>query len=84
MQIRSAFRPSEQELFHFFVRRLFAARIAEFLCFQTLAVLLLVLRRRIIAVFAFAALQCNRLAHRFPALVNQALSSDLPGTHIHG
>src|ERR1700737_1609390 len=52
-----------KKLLHFLVCRLLAARVAEFLCFQPLGVLLFVLRCRVVAVFAIAALQCNDLAH---------------------
>jgi hypothetical protein len=45
------------------VRRLLAARVAELLRFHPLGVLLLVLRRCVIAVFAIAALQRNGFAH---------------------
>src|SRR5215467_1089057 len=45
-----------RNLFHFFVRRLLAARVAKLLRFQTFGVLLLVLRRGVVAVFAFPAL----------------------------
>ena len=59
-----ALRPREDELLlHFFVRRLTAACIAELLGFHPFCVLLLVLRRRVVAVFAFAALQRNNLSH---------------------
>src|SRR6267378_42360 len=53
-----------EDLLHFLVRRLFAARIAELLRLQPLGVLFFVLRRRVIAVFAIAALQRNDFAHR--------------------
>jgi len=46
------------------VRRLLPARIAELLRFQPFGVLLLVFRRRVVAVFAITALQRNNLAHR--------------------
>jgi hypothetical protein len=62
--------PSKQKLFHFLVRRLLAARIAKLLRFQTLRVLLFVLRRGVVAVLAFAALQCNGLAHFLPSLLS--------------
>jgi hypothetical protein len=45
------------------VRRLFAARVAKLLRFHPLGMLLLVLRRRVIAVLAIAALQRNDFAH---------------------
>jgi hypothetical protein len=44
------------QLFHFFVRRMFAAAVAEFLEFQPLRRRLPVLGRRIIALFAITAL----------------------------
>src|SRR5437762_9215358 len=59
--------PPKQKLFHFLVRRLLAARIAKLLSFQTLRMFLLVLRRGVVAVLAFAALQCNGLAHFLPS-----------------
>jgi hypothetical protein len=52
-----------EKLLHFLVRRLFAARVAKLLRFHPLGVLLLVLRRRIVAVFAIAALQRNDFTH---------------------
>ena len=52
-----------KKLLHLFVRRLLAARIAEFLRFHPLGVLLLVLRRCVVAVFAIAALQRDDFAH---------------------
>jgi hypothetical protein len=45
------------------MRRLLAARIAELLRFHPLGMLLLVFRRRVVAVFAIAALQRNDFAH---------------------
>jgi hypothetical protein len=45
------------------VRRLLPARIAKLLRFHPLGVLLLVLRRRVIAVFAIPALQRNDFSH---------------------
>ena len=53
----------KKKLLHFLVRRLFAARVTELLCFHPFGVLLLVLRRRVVAVFAIAALQGNDFAH---------------------
>jgi hypothetical protein len=47
------------------VRRVPAARGAEFLDLQPVLVLLLVFRRRIIAVLAFTALERNDFAHDF-------------------
>jgi hypothetical protein len=52
-----------QNLLHFLVRRLLPARIAKLLRFHPLGVLLLVLRRRVIAVFAIPALQRNDFSH---------------------
>jgi hypothetical protein len=52
------------------VRCLLAARVAKLFGFQTLAVFLLVLRRRVIAVLAIATLQRNGFTHDsdpFPA-----------------
>jgi len=66
------------------VRRLLPACIAEFLRFQPLGMLLLVFRRRVVAVLAIAALQRNDLAHRFSVLVRQALGSNFTNNHIHG
>ena len=62
--------PANANLLDFLVRRLPAAGVAKFLRFQPLAVLLLVFRRRVVAVLALTALQRNRLAHRFSALMN--------------
>src|SRR5215472_18058338 len=62
--------PPKQKLFHFLVRRLFAARVAELLRFQTLAVLLLVFCRGVVAVLAFPALQCNGFAHVSSSLLS--------------
>src|ERR1700745_1923077 len=62
--------PPKQKLFHFLVRRLLAARIAEFLRFQTLAVLLLVFGRGVVAVLAFPALQCDGFAHFLSSLLS--------------
>jgi hypothetical protein len=53
-----------QRLLHFLVRGLLAAGVAKLLGFHALGVFLLVLRRRVVAVFAFPALQGNDLAHR--------------------
>src|SRR5437016_1864587 len=54
----------DENLLHFFVRRLLPARIAELLRFQPLGVLLFIFRRCVVAVLAIAALQRNDLAHR--------------------
>jgi hypothetical protein len=51
------------ELLHFLVRRVLAARIAKLLGLQTVGVLLLVFRRRVVAVFAIPALQRNGFPH---------------------
>jgi hypothetical protein len=53
----------EKTLFHFFVRRLLAARIAKLLRLQAFRVLFLVLRRRVVTVFTVPALQCNDFPH---------------------
>jgi hypothetical protein len=45
------------------VRRVLAARIAKLLGLQTVGVLLLVFRRRVVAVFAIPALQRNGFPH---------------------
>ena len=55
--------PALKKLLHFLVRRLPAASVAKLFRLQPLGVLLLVFRRRVVAVFAFAALQRYRLAH---------------------
>jgi hypothetical protein len=47
---------SNQQLFHFFVRRVLAATVAEFLEFQPLRRRFAVLGRRIIPLFAVTAL----------------------------
>src|SRR2546430_7689295 len=53
-------RPPRSTLFPYTTLfRSLAARIAEFLRFQTLAVLLLVFGRGVVAVLAFPALQCE-------------------------
>jgi hypothetical protein len=41
-----------------------AAAIAKLLCLEALGMLLLVLRRRVVAIFAIAALQSNNFPHR--------------------
>jgi hypothetical protein len=56
----SAFR-----LLHFFVDRMVPARGAELLQLQPILVLLLVLCRSVVAVFAVTALQGNNFAHLF-------------------
>src|SRR2546430_2186941 len=57
-------RPPRSTLFPYTTLfRSLAARIAEFLRFQTLAVLLLVFGRGVVAVLAFPALQCDGFAH---------------------
>jgi hypothetical protein len=56
--------PAKNEnLLYFLMRRLLAARIAKLFRLHTLGMLLFVLGRRVVAVFAFAALQSNDLAH---------------------
>jgi hypothetical protein len=42
---------------------MFPARVAELARFQTVRMLLPVLRRRIVPVLALAALQCDRFSH---------------------
>ena len=49
-------RPTAATLFHFLMRRMLPAGIAELTRLQTLAVLLLVLGRRVVAILAVAAL----------------------------
>jgi hypothetical protein len=51
------------KLLNFFVPGVLAARIAKLPGLHTLGVLLLVLRRRVVAVFAIAALQRNDFSH---------------------
>ncbi|HKQ87952.1 MAG TPA: hypothetical protein VJS43_14440, partial [Candidatus Acidoferrales bacterium] len=50
-------------LFHFFMCRMFPARITELLRFEPLAVFLLVLGSRVVSVFAIVTLQCDDFAH---------------------
>jgi hypothetical protein len=50
-------------LLHFFVRRVFPARVAEFLRFEPVLVLFPVLGGCIVPVFAIVALQCDNFAH---------------------
>src|SRR5450755_2692940 len=50
-------------LLHFLVIRMLAARIAELPRLHPLRMLSLVLRRRVVAVFAIAALQRNDFSH---------------------
>jgi hypothetical protein len=50
-------------LLNFLVSGVLAARIAKLPGFHTLGVLLLVLGRRVVAVFAIAALQRNDFSH---------------------
>src|SRR4029077_17226833 len=54
---------SGRPLLHFLVSRVFPARIAKLLGFQTLGMLLLILRRRVIPVLAITALQSNDFPH---------------------
>jgi hypothetical protein len=61
--LRTAMTIFSGSLLHFFVRRLLAAGVAKLFCFQSLAVLLFVLRRRVIAVLAIATLQRNGFTH---------------------
>jgi hypothetical protein len=55
--------PCDANLLHFLVRRLLAARIAKLLRFQAFRMLLFVLRRCVVAVFAIAALQRDDFSH---------------------
>ncbi len=50
--------------FHFFVRRVLAARLTKLARFQTVGMLFPVLRGGVIPVFAFAALQSDNFSHR--------------------
>jgi hypothetical protein len=50
-------------LLDFLMGRMMPAGLAEFLEFHPVLVLLFVFRRRVIAVFAITALQCDYLAH---------------------
>jgi hypothetical protein len=45
------------------VRRLLAARVAKLLGLQTFGMLLLIFRRRVVAIFAIAALQRDDFSH---------------------
>jgi hypothetical protein len=58
------------------MRRLLPARVAELLRFHPFGVLLLVLRRRVVAVLAIPALQRNDFAHK-PFLIRQILCLNL-------
>jgi hypothetical protein len=51
------------KLLNFFVSGVLAARVAKLSRFHALGVFLLVLRRRVVAVFAIAALQRNDFSH---------------------
>jgi hypothetical protein len=61
--------------------RMVAASGAELLQLQPVLILLLVLRRSIVAVFAVTALQGNNLAHRslssHPSAISKKPSADL-------
>jgi hypothetical protein len=52
-----------ENLLHFLVRRVLAARIAKLLCLQPVGVLLLVLRGGVIPVLALTTLQGNDFPH---------------------
>jgi hypothetical protein len=52
-----------EKLLNLFVPGVLAARIAELPCFHAFGMLLLVLRRRVVAVLAIAALQRNDFSH---------------------
>jgi hypothetical protein len=56
------------KLFHFLVRSVLPARIAKLLRLQTIGVLLLILCRCVVAVFAIPALQRNGFPHAFVSL----------------
>jgi hypothetical protein len=60
--------PKNGALLHFLVRRLLPARIAKLLRFHPFGMLLLILRSRVVAVFAIAALQRNDFAHESKSL----------------
>jgi hypothetical protein len=75
------------QLLHFLMDRMVAARGAKLFQLQAVLILLLVLRRSVVAVFAVTALQCNNLAHRSPSLCHQPPSSAcfraLPGADCY-
>jgi hypothetical protein len=54
---------NKQQLLHFLVRSVLAARIAKLLGLQAFRVLLFVFRRCVIAIFAIATLQRNDFPH---------------------
>jgi len=56
--------PAMPDSLNLFVTRMFPARVAKFLRFEPLRMLLLVLRGRVVPVFAIVALQCDDFAHR--------------------
>jgi hypothetical protein len=51
------------KLFHFLMRRVFPARVTEFLRLEPLRVLFAVLGGRVVPVFAIVALQCDDFSH---------------------
>jgi hypothetical protein len=61
-----------RNLFHFLVRRVLPARITKLFRLHPLGVLLLVFRRRVVAVFAIAALQRNDFPHESNSLLSTA------------
>src|ERR1700687_4272844 len=61
-------KPSLPKLLHFLVCRVLAARVAKLPCLQTVGVLLLIFRRRVVAVLAIPALQRNGFPHDFVSL----------------
>src|SRR5579864_1108394 len=68
-------KPSLRKLLHFLVRRVLAARVAKLFRLQTVGVLLLVLRRRIVAVLAIPALQRNGFPHTLVSLPYLSLTA---------
>ena len=66
-------------LFYLFMYRVFTAVLAKFFYFYFLRMLLLVLSRRIIPVFAFRALQCNNFSH---SMLSLAIRSKVSGGHL--
>src|SRR5579862_4153031 len=56
-----------KSLLHFLVARVLAARLAKFLRFHPVGMLLPVLSGRVVPVFAIVALQRNNFAHKIPS-----------------
>jgi hypothetical protein len=63
------------QLLHFLMDRMVAARGAKLFQLQAVLILLLVLRRSVVAVFAVTALQGNNFAHRSLLAVSFQLSA---------